>query len=52
MTDTRLIIITVVNIAIWTGLFLFLLFTLMRGNKAISDRLEAIEARHKDDQAR
>jgi hypothetical protein len=49
MADTRLIIIAVVNVAIWTGLFLFLLFSLMRSNKTISDRLAAIEERHKDD---
>jgi len=50
MNDTRLIIIAAANVVVWTGLFLFLLFSLMRGNKTLSDRLEALEARHKDDQ--
>jgi hypothetical protein len=50
MQDVRLVIIAVVNVIIWVGLFLFLLFQLMRGNKDIGDRLAAIEARHKDGQ--
>jgi len=48
--DTRLIIIAAVNVVVWTGLFLFLLFALMRGGKDLDHRLEALEARHKDEQ--
>ena len=48
--DTRLIIIAVVNVIVWAGLFLFLLFSLMRGDKDLDDRLEALEGRHKDEQ--
>lgn len=43
-------IIAIANVVLWTGLFLVLLFTLMRGDSDINTRLDEMESRHKDGQ--
>ena len=43
-------IIAAANVVVWTGLFLALLFALMRGEADISQRLDEMEAHQKDKQ--
>jgi hypothetical protein len=42
-----LIWIAVANVVLWTGLFLILLFALMRGQNDIDSRLDQMESRLK-----